>query len=144
MPERYVVPQFIDVEAKIFGPVTVRQFVIMLVGAMFIFIWYSLFDFSLFVFMTAMTGAMTLVIAFVKINGQTFHYFLLNIFISLKKPTLRVWQKIPTVVKQAKEKKEDKKLSIASQKIPQVKKAKGKSLSEIALIVNTGGYYKGE
>ena len=28
--DRFVVPQFIDVEDKIFGPVTVRQFLILL------------------------------------------------------------------------------------------------------------------
>ena len=39
--DRYNVPQFIDVEAKIIGPITARQFIIMLVACGLTFIWYK-------------------------------------------------------------------------------------------------------
>ena len=38
MPEKFVVPQFIDNEDKILGPITVRQFLILLVATFVIFI----------------------------------------------------------------------------------------------------------
>ena len=44
--QQFTVPQFIDVEDKIIGPITTRQFVIMLAGFTLIGISYKLFDFS--------------------------------------------------------------------------------------------------
>ena len=41
MPDQFVVPQFIEVEDKIFGPVTTRQFVVLLIGGLFVFISFS-------------------------------------------------------------------------------------------------------
>ena len=46
--EQFTVPQFIDVEDKVIGPITVRQFIILLFGGGFIFIAYRLSDFVLF------------------------------------------------------------------------------------------------
>ena len=46
--QQFVVPQFIDVEDKVIGPVTVRQFLILLVGGGVLFIAYRLSDFTLF------------------------------------------------------------------------------------------------
>src|SRR3990167_2208172 len=91
--QQFVVPQFIDVEDKIIGPVTVRQFLILLVAGLLVFIAYRLADFTLFVIMLALIGGLALTVAFVKINGQTFHYFLLNIIQTMKKPSQRLWNK---------------------------------------------------
>ena len=76
--EQFVVPQFIDVEDKIIGPVTTRQFVILLTAALIIFVAYKLADTALFIFLLCLVGGFALILAFVKINGQPFHYFLLN------------------------------------------------------------------
>ena len=48
--QQFVIPQFIDVEDKIIGPITVRQFIIMLAGGGLVFISYKLSDFTLFLF----------------------------------------------------------------------------------------------
>ena len=48
--EQITVPQFLDVEDRIIGPITVRQFVILLVGSGLIFAAYKLSDFALFLF----------------------------------------------------------------------------------------------
>lgn len=77
--QQFVVPQFIDVEDKIFGPITTRQFVIMLVAGIIIFLAFRFGDFALFVFTLAVVGGIALLFAFVKVNGQQFHYFLLNL-----------------------------------------------------------------
>ena len=74
--DQFVVPQFIDVEDKIFGPVTSRQFVILLIAGLILFVAFKLADFALFIFMLATIGGFALILAFVKINGQSFHYFI--------------------------------------------------------------------
>src|SRR3989339_346522 len=91
--DQFLVPQFIDVEDKIFGPITTRQFIILLVAGLIIFIAYKLADFTLFIFLLAVLGGFSLVLAFVKINGQVFHYFILNIFQTMRRPSRRIWQK---------------------------------------------------
>ncbi len=50
---QYVVPQFITVEDKILGPITVRQFLILLVDTGLMFIFYKIFDFSLFLYINS-------------------------------------------------------------------------------------------
>ena len=47
--QQFTVPQFIDVEDKVIGPITVRQFIIMLAGFLAIAICYKLLDFAAFI-----------------------------------------------------------------------------------------------
>ena len=47
--QQFTVPQFIDVEDKIIGPITVRQFIIMLSGFIIVAVFYKIFDFSAFI-----------------------------------------------------------------------------------------------
>lgn len=140
--QQFVVPQFIDVEDKIIGPITIRQFLIMLAGGLIIFITYRLADFELFIFTLVVVGGISFVLAFIKINGQSFHYVILNIVQFLKKPSVRVWDKtrnkkdLNYLRKKTIEKKvEEKKV---------VKRRGGEHVRDLALIVNTGGYYRGD
>src|SRR4030042_3733526 len=89
--QQFVVPQFIDVEDKIFGPITARQFVILLVATLIIFVTYKLSDITLFIFLTLIIGGLALVFAFVKVNGQAFHYVILSMIQTLRRPSLRIW-----------------------------------------------------
>jgi len=137
--QQFVVPQFIDVEDKIFGPITTRQFLILLAAGLLVFVAYKLADFALFVTIFVVLGALALIFAFVKINGQTFHYFLLNLLQTLCKPSLRVWQK----------KLSDDELNFLRKlntKAPVEKVArkeiKSEHIRDLALLVNTGGFYK--
>lgn len=140
--QQFVVPQFIDVEDKIIGPITTRQFSILMIDALimflvyrFIYIWYALAaDLVLL--------SMGLVLAFARINGQPFHYFLLNFIQTLRRPSIRVWNKELTdaeIVALAK-------VEIPPPPAPKVyKEAPTTSrLSQLALIVNTGGVYHPE
>ena len=142
MPEQYVVPQFIDVEDKIVGPLSVRQFIILVVGVLLEVTFYKIFRLIPFVLVGIPTFVITATFAFIKINGMPFHFFLLNLIQSLRKPKLRVW---------------DKKLNTAEVKqgmiappplppIPSTRKASPTTshLQELTLLVNTGGAYKPE
>lgn len=138
--DRYVVPQFIDVEDKIIGPITVRQFIICTIGAMFIFISYKLSDFSLFLLQTFLIGLFVIVMAFVKVNGKLFHEFFVDLlFYLFKVQKLSIWQKIEDTSKNMKE---NKKIEDDYIFIP--KDFSRKKLSEISLIIDTGGVYVGE
>ena len=90
---QFTVPQFIEVEDKIFGPITVRQFIILLVDGIILAICWKFTDLTLFIILLVILGGGGLVTAFLKVNGQPFHYFLLNFLQTLQKPTLRVWHK---------------------------------------------------
>jgi len=138
--QQFTVPQFIDVESKIIGPITTRQFLILLAAAIIIAASYKLFDFSLFITISVVVFALAATFSFVKINGRPFHYFILNATQTLRRPRIRVWNnKIMPVEQQ--------------EKAPYVKtevKAEPKEyyktshLAEMALIVDTKGRYKGE
>lgn len=139
---QYVVPQFIDVEDKILGPVTVRQFVIILIDFGIMFIVFKLASLGLMVLINLPLLGTGLVLAFVRINGMPFHYFLLNLVQTVKNPNVRVWDKEYTDV-------ELKSFMNVKPPPPPPKKIYKEApttsrLSELTLQVNTGGAYTPE
>lgn len=140
---QFMVPQFIEVEDKIFGPVTSRQFVILLVGALACFIAFKLSDTVLFIVWLILIGGGSLILAFATINGQPFHFFILNILQNLTQPSRSVWNKYCTdselrdYIKDALPEKEIDKTVLA-------KTVNHTRIRDLSLMVNTGGYYKGD
>ncbi len=139
MPDQFVVPQFLDVESKIIGPVTVRQFVLILSAGLVGMAFFRIFDFILFLLLTVPMMIMAIIVAFVRINGQPFHYFLINIVQSFRRPSLRVWNKNRT----------DAELRAYLSK-PKVvvdtrsytkKPLTGSRLRDLSLVANTGGVF---
>ncbi len=138
--QQFTVPQFIDVESKIIGPITTRQFLIILAAAVVVGISYKLFDFSLFLTIAVVVLIITAVLAFVKVNGRPFHYFILNITQTLRRPGTRVWNNRLTVFEEI-----DHTPFVKPEQKTQVKEPYKKSrLAELALVVDTKGKYKGE
>lgn len=139
--QKFIVPQFIDVESKILGPITVRQFVTVAVGGVVIFVTYRLADFSLFLLLFLVEALIIAVVGFFRFNGHPFHIFLLNVLSTYRKPSLRVWMKEePRAESNRKKKKGEQKERVF---IPK-KTISSAKLSELALIIDTGGIYKGE
>ncbi len=139
---QFVVPQFIDVEDKIFGPITARQFVILLVAGLLLFLAYKLADFGLFVFLLVTLGGGSLIVAFVKINGQPFHYFLLNIAQTLRRPPLRIWNKVYS--KDELKRLQEEGRVVVPEPPKKIKRASYSRIRDLSLTVNTGGYYEAE
>lgn len=140
--QQFVVPQFIDVEDKVIGPITVRQFITLLIGGGLDFIAFKLADFSLFIFSFVIISVATFFIAFIKINGRPLHYFVLNVLQTSRKPRLRVWQKLFSNV-ELKEYTKKKEVALP----PEIKtknRVRASRLAEMSLIVDTGGVYQGE
>lgn len=140
--QQFTVPQFIDVEDKILGPITIRQFLIILAGGIIDFIGWRYGDLAMFALILSISGGLTLLFAFVKINGQPFHYFVLNIIQTTRRPSLRVWRKdynneqLNAMRKQG----------VNVEEIVRVekKKVRRQHIHDLSLVVNTGGYYKAE
>lgn len=140
---QYTVPQFIDIEPRIFGPITLRQFITMMVLMMGDFIIYRVFINSLILialFAIPFTIAM-LLLTFKKVNGRPLHRFLLSFIRSVKRPSLRVWNKelsdkeLREILADVSEEKEE------EEYIPQKAPLSRSRLTELSLIVNTGGVY---
>ncbi|HBS00252.1 TPA: hypothetical protein DEA19_04475, partial [Candidatus Uhrbacteria bacterium] len=87
MSQQFVVPQFLDVETKIIGPVTMRQFLILLTTLLIEFLIYR---FVLNIVVVIVLGvpilALGVIFAFAKVNGQGFHFVVLNMVQTLRKP----------------------------------------------------------
>lgn len=142
MPEQFVVPQFIEAEDKIFGPITARQFIILMIVFLVEFLMFRLLSFVTFLVIGIPFLAVGGIVAFVKINGAPFHYFFLNLIQTFKKPRLRVWSREYS----------DSELRELMKIVPPApstafrrKEFAGSSrLQELTLVVNTGGVYTPE
>ncbi len=140
--QQFVVPQFLDVEDKVIGPITVRQFIILLAAGGLVFIAYKLSDFTLFLFWLMGIAIFTILFAFIKINGRPVHYLMLNIIQTIKRPHRSIWDKRlnPAELRLAFKHVETKPVVP-----PRTKPLVGSSrLVELSLIVDTGGVYEGE
>ncbi|MBI3626961.1 PrgI family protein [Candidatus Uhrbacteria bacterium] len=141
--QQFTVPQFIDVEDRIIGPISVRQFVILLIASFFVFLAYRLLRFDYFLVSAILLFFGAGVLAFFKVNGQPFHYFVLNLVQTKARPGIRIWLKAFTNAE----------LKLLVLKKPEARvpaeytlknSLEGSGLSELSLIVDTGGAYKGE
>lgn len=90
---QFHVPQFIEVENKIFWTLTFRQFVYLVGGAGLIFILHTLFPLFITVILGAPVLAASLSLAFLKIHGKPFIEVAYNGFKYLSGTKLYLWRK---------------------------------------------------
>ncbi len=141
--QQFVVPQFIEVENKIIGPITVRQFVLMMVALFISVATYKFADFGLFIILTGLNFTIAGIFSFLKVNGRPLHFFLINFFQTSIAPSQRVWNKnfsASEIKSRIKAKKDQKKEA----NLPRLKNLERSRLSEISLVVDTGGRYQGK
>ena len=89
---QFKVPQFIDVEDKLFGPLTFRQFVYIVGGAGIIYVLYKLLPLWISIFLILPVAVLSVLLVFYKINEKPFIYYLeagFNYFTSGK---LYIWK----------------------------------------------------
>ena len=137
--QQFTVPQFIDVEDKIFGPITVRQFVIILAGSLMLFIIFKFFSLLYLLTVGGFIFINMILFAFFKVAGRPFHFFVLNFVQTIMKSSLRVWQNLPRSVAQH---------EIMEHKV-ETKRVRRRQytssrLAELSLIVDTQGKFKHE
>lgn len=100
---QHQVPQFIDVEDKIFGPLTAKQFFYITAGASIIFIMYIYLQLWLVVIIGVPVGGFFVALAFLKLNGVPFIKVVGNALSYASSNRLFLWKKTPKAVKTERE-----------------------------------------
>jgi len=93
---QFQVPQFIERESKIVGPLTFRQFLYLgVAGVVLFFLYFYLAAKSLFLFIlvTIVLVSLALAFAFLKIGGQSLPTVLLNFFNFSFSSKIYLWRK---------------------------------------------------
>lgn len=90
---RYQVPQFIEVEDKIFGPFTFKQFAYMAGGAGIAFVAYRFLPIYLAIFIMVPAAGLGAALAFYKMNGRPFIDTLESAFNYILSGKLYIWKK---------------------------------------------------
>ncbi len=90
---QFKVPQFIDVEDKLFGPLTFKQFAYLGGGAGLVYIIFRFLPGFLAFLVAVPVGAFALALAFYTINGKPF-IFIVNAWLNYKMQNkLYLWKK---------------------------------------------------
>lgn len=102
---RFVVPKFIDREARILGPLTFKQFLgLGGVGAILFMLYYSL-PFSIFIISAIILTTTAFSFIFIKIQGQSLPFVLKNFLTFSSNSKLYLWKKkdiSPKIIKKEK------------------------------------------
>lgn len=93
MPLQFQVPQFVDVEDKIFGPLTAKQFIMFVVCALIIAALYVALPFPAVVALAIPLIIFFLLLAFYKVNGRSFIWFLYAIAHYVFTGKLFLWER---------------------------------------------------
>lgn len=90
---RFQVPQFIDHEAKVIGPLTFRQFIYVGIPGALAFFLYFFAPFFVFIIASVFLGAIGLMFAFVKIGGRSLPNILMHFSSFTLSPKRYLWHK---------------------------------------------------
>ena len=98
---RFEVPQFIEIEDKIFGPFTWKQFIYLGGGIGLAVVMLFTLPFIIFVLFGAPIAALAAALAFYPVNNRPFSVFLEGVWAFYKRSRLYYWRKKnPTIYKQ--------------------------------------------
>ena len=103
---QFRVPQFIDIEDKLFGPFTFKQFIYLAGGAGIIYVAYRLLPFLIAILIIIPVAALAGLLTFYKINNRPFSTYLQSIITYYISNKLYIWKqrlKKPEINKENKE-----------------------------------------
>ncbi len=89
---QFRVPQFIDIEDKIFGPFTFHQFAYLIGGGGMVYTVYRILPLWISIFLIIPLATLTVCLVFVKINNKPFVYYLQAAFTYFISSKLYVWK----------------------------------------------------
>lgn len=90
---RFEVPQFIEIEDKIFGPLTWKQFVYVAGGGGLAAVFFFFTPFIIFVLIGIPIAALTFLLSFYPVNNRPFAIFLESAVSYFKGSKLYLWRK---------------------------------------------------
>lgn len=122
----FQVPQFIDIEDKIFGPLTFKQFLYLLGGGAIAFVLIRVLPTAIGILLSLPFIALSLALAFYKVNNRPFMSIMQSWFTYLTNTRLYTWKvRRPEISKDGKDKKEDETLNY----VPKISDSKLKDIS---------------
>ncbi len=97
---QFAVPQFTDVEDKLIGPLTLKQFLMLLATGGVVLMFWSIFKISFFFFVFAVPVSLVgLAFAFGKLNGRPLYLYLGSLISFFSRPQVRIFRREePTVI----------------------------------------------
>ncbi|MBW6432080.1 PrgI family protein [Patescibacteria group bacterium] len=141
---QYKVPQNIDIEDKVVGPLTIRQFLIILVTAGIILILNLFLSFlgPIFYMIAFLIGTLGIGLAFFKYGDQNAELFIISAFKTFTNPRKRVWQKEePRQASSAKPQEDNTKKEEEEYVSTRANVSEARShLEKLAEVVDSGGY----
>ncbi|MFH1393152.1 MAG: PrgI family protein [Patescibacteria group bacterium] len=129
---QYQVPQFVDLEDRIVGPLTLKQFLYLAFAGALVFVFWFLFNFYVWIIISIPVAAMASAFAFLKINDRPFVYFFLSFVKYFSKPKLYIFSSKPQEAPE--EPAPEKKMEIPQQE----KRLTASKLKELALNLDIG------
>lgn len=90
---QYQVPQFIELEDKIVGPLTLKQFGYIAGAGVLCFILFFTLKFGFALFLSVPIGALALALAFGKVKGVPMPRYLMAMIGFALKPQMYLWKK---------------------------------------------------
>ena len=121
---QFQVPQFIEVEDKIFGPLTIKQFIYLIGGGGLGYLSYVYLPSYIAPFTVIGFGALGVALAFVKINNKPFIYIVESFFRFTSGTRLYIWKK-----EEKKRKTQETKSSQTTSFVPGISESKLKDLA---------------
>lgn len=97
---QYQVPQFIEVEDKIFGPLTFKQFVYLIGGSAISYISYRFFPFIIAIFIIIPMLTLSIALAFYKVNRKPFLEIMISAIKFFLTDKLYIWKKSENIKKE--------------------------------------------
>jgi hypothetical protein len=137
---QFQVPQFIEHEAKILGPLNFKQTIMMGIATTICFMLYFSFgktNFFLFLLSSALVLGGTAALAFVKISGQSLLLIVKNFFIFRLAPKLYLWKRkeVPVYL----ERSPIKPVKREDPKVSPLKIVKGSNIKDLGKKLDFGG-----
>lgn len=97
------IPQFIDVEDKIVGPLTAKQLGWIAAGGVVLLVLWSKLDLSAFIMAALIVGFIFGMLAFYRPHNQPLIMFIFSIFAFFFRPKMYIWRRV-TEAEKAKKK----------------------------------------
>jgi len=126
---RYQLPQFIEMEDKIVGPFSLKQFLYLIAVPVLCYVLHFFVKLPYVILVGIIFAPVALMLAFYKVNGRPFIYALGGVLKFIRRPQMYVWKRIPVAPKIEPE---ETKKTIKKEKINKATEAKDfKKLAEI-------------
>jgi hypothetical protein len=136
---QYKVPQNVDIEDKVIGGLTLRQFMFLMVAGGIIlidrYLLKALHLDALFLPSVILIGGAGIALAFFKVNDRPLEVFIISAAKSILRPTKRIWQKEVLMTKLPETPKQQTQTIKKKEDVENIKS----NLQRLAMIVDSGG-----